>query len=133
MGIELFARRPETGEAIWAYQISPHDLHDYDGVNENILLDLNIGGKTRKTLAHPDRDGYMYLMDRTNGEILSAQTFGYVNTSQGVDLKTGELKLNPDKTNRLQHHSGRLPCASRSEGLDTVGVLAQYRPHLHTA
>ncbi|MBV8867583.1 MAG: PQQ-binding-like beta-propeller repeat protein, partial [Acidobacteriaceae bacterium] len=93
----LFARRPETGEAVWAYQINPHDLHDYDGVNENILLDLNIRGQFRKVLAHPDRNGYMYLMDRTNGEILSAQTFGYVNTSTGVDLKTGELKLNPTK------------------------------------
>jgi PQQ-dependent dehydrogenase (methanol/ethanol family) len=93
----LFARRPETGEAIWAYQMNPHDLHDYDGVNENILLDLNIGGRLRKVLAHPDRNGYMYIMDRANGEIVSAQTFGYVNTSQGVDLKTGELKLNPAK------------------------------------
>ncbi len=44
----LFARRPETGEAIWAYQMNPHDNHDYDGVNENILLDLNINGQTRK-------------------------------------------------------------------------------------
>ncbi|MCU1291872.1 MAG: Pyrrolo-quinoline quinone, partial [Bryobacterales bacterium] len=93
----LLARRPETGEAIWAYQMNPHDLHDYDGVNENILLDLNIGGHTRKVLAHPDRNGYMYLMDRANGEIVSAQTYGYVNTSEGVDLKTGELKLNPTK------------------------------------
>ncbi|HEY1215697.1 MAG TPA: methanol/ethanol family PQQ-dependent dehydrogenase [Bryobacteraceae bacterium] len=93
----LFARRPETGEAIWAYQISPHDLHDYDAVNENILLDLNIGGRLRKVLAHPDRDGYLYLMDRATGEIVSAQTFGYVNTSEGVDTKTGELKLNPTK------------------------------------
>jgi alcohol dehydrogenase (cytochrome c) len=82
---------------MWAYQISSHDLHDYDAVNENILLDLNVGGKLRKTLAHPDRDGYVYLMDRGTGEIISAQTFGYVNTSEGVDLKTGELKLNPDK------------------------------------
>jgi PQQ-dependent dehydrogenase (methanol/ethanol family) len=93
----LFARRPETGEAIWAYQISPHDIHDYDAVNENILLDLTINGSTRKVLAHPDRDGYMYLMDRATGEIVSAQTFGYVNTSEGVDLKTGQLKLNPTK------------------------------------
>jgi lanthanide-dependent methanol dehydrogenase len=93
----LFARRPESGEAIWAYQISPHDLHDYDAVNENILLDLNIGGMSRKVLAHPDRDGYMYLIDRATGEVVSAQTFGYVNTSEGVDLKTGELKLNPAK------------------------------------
>lgn len=93
----LFARRPETGEAVWAYQISPHDLHDYDAVNENILLDLNINGSARKVLAHPDRDGYVYLMDRVTGEILSAQSFGYVNTSFGVDIKTGELRLNPTK------------------------------------
>ncbi len=69
----LFARRPETGEAIWAYQLTPHDLHDYDGVNENILLDLNINGGMRKLLAHPDRNGFLYLMDRQTGEILSAQ------------------------------------------------------------
>ena len=37
---------------MWAYQINPHDLHDYDAVNENILLDLNIGGRPRKVLAH---------------------------------------------------------------------------------
>jgi PQQ-dependent dehydrogenase (methanol/ethanol family) len=96
-GSTLFARRPETGEAIWAYQISPHDIHDYDAVNENILLDLTINGSPRKVLAHPDRDGYMYLIDRATGEIISAQPFGYVNTSGGVDLKTGLIKLNPTK------------------------------------
>jgi PQQ-dependent dehydrogenase (methanol/ethanol family) len=93
----LFARRPETGEAIWAYQMNPHDVHDYDGVNENILLDLNIKGQNRKVLAHPDRNGRMYIIDRTDGEVLSAETFAYTNTSFGVDLKTGKLKINPDK------------------------------------
>ena len=63
----IFARRPETGEAIWAYQINPHDDHDYDGVNENILLDLNINGQTaqgagasrpqRRHVHHGSRDG----------------------------------------------------------------------------
>jgi PQQ-dependent dehydrogenase (methanol/ethanol family) len=93
----LFARRPKTGEAIWAYQMSPHDLHDYDGINENILLDLNINGRQRKVLAHPDRNGWMYLMDRETGEILSAQLFGYTNTSESVDIKTGIIKMNPTK------------------------------------
>jgi PQQ-dependent dehydrogenase (methanol/ethanol family) len=93
----LFARRPETGEAVWAYQMNPHDLHDYDGVNENILLDLTINGKARKVLAHPDRNGFMYLMDRQTGEIISAEKFGYSNTAESVDLKTGELKLNTSK------------------------------------
>jgi PQQ-dependent dehydrogenase (methanol/ethanol family) len=93
----IFARRPETGEAIWAHQFSPHDDHDYDAVNENILLDLTIKGQLRKVLAHPDRDGRLYLMDRATGEILSAETFGFVNTSEYVDLKTGRPKLNEAK------------------------------------
>lgn len=93
----LFARRPETGEALWAYQLNPHDEHDYDGVNENILLDLNIHGQMRKVLAHPDRNGRMYIMDRATGEVLSAETFAYTNTSNGVDLKNGKLKFNEEK------------------------------------
>jgi PQQ-dependent dehydrogenase (methanol/ethanol family) len=89
----IFARRPETGEAVWAYQIFPHDDHDYDGVNENILLDLTINGRARKVLAHADRDGYVYIIDRATGEVISANTFGFVNTSEGVDLKTGRIKV----------------------------------------
>src|SRR2546423_15696666 len=77
--------------------MSPHDLHDYDGVNENILLDLPIGGQTRKVLIHPDRNGYVYMIDRTTGEAIGADPFMYVNTSTGVDPKTGKPKMAPDK------------------------------------
>jgi PQQ-dependent dehydrogenase (methanol/ethanol family) len=91
----VFARRPDTGEAVWFYQFSPHDLHDYDGVNENVLIDLVIGGRTRKVLIHPDRNGYMYVMDRTSGEVLSATPFAHITTSSGVDLKDGRLAYNP--------------------------------------
>jgi PQQ-dependent dehydrogenase (methanol/ethanol family) len=93
----LFARNPDDGHAVWAYQINPHDLHDYDGVNENILLDMPVDGRTRKVLIHPDRNGYMYVMDRTTGEVLSADPFGTINSSSGVDVKTGKLTVNPDK------------------------------------
>src|SRR5689334_17406743 len=85
----IFARRPETGEAIWAYQIFPHDDHDYDGVNENVLLDLPIKGQTRKVLAHPDRDGRVYIMDRATGEVISAEPFVFQNVTESIDLKTG--------------------------------------------
>jgi PQQ-dependent dehydrogenase (methanol/ethanol family) len=87
----LFARHPDTGEAIWAYQISPHDDHDYDAVNENILLDLSIKGQVRKVLAHPDRNARLYIFDRATGEVLSAETFANQNTSDSVDLKTGKI------------------------------------------
>jgi PQQ-dependent dehydrogenase (methanol/ethanol family) len=93
----LFARRPDTGEAVWAYQMNPHDDHDYDGVNENILLDLNIQGRLRKVLAHPDRNGRMYIIDRATGEVISAETFAYQNTSDSVDLKTGRIHDVPSK------------------------------------
>jgi lanthanide-dependent methanol dehydrogenase len=85
----IFARRPDTGEAVWAHQWNPHDLFDYDGVNENVLVDVTWKGQPRKALLHPDRNGYVYLMDRTTGEILSAEPFGHITTTRGVDLKTG--------------------------------------------
>ncbi|HWJ56240.1 MAG TPA: PQQ-binding-like beta-propeller repeat protein, partial [Vicinamibacterales bacterium] len=93
----VFARKPATGEAVWYYQWSPHDLHDYDGVNENILIDLAIGGRERPVIVHPDRNGYVYVLDRETGQVLSADAFVPITTSTGVDLQTGALKYNPLK------------------------------------
>jgi lanthanide-dependent methanol dehydrogenase len=89
----IFARRPDTGEAVWFYQWSPHDLWDHDGVNESILLDLELGGARRKVLVHPERNGYVYVLDRSTGEVLSADPFVHITTSKGVDLKTGKLEI----------------------------------------
>lgn len=97
----IFARDPDTGEARWFYQWSPHDLHDYDGVNENVLLDLNIENKKRRVLVRPERNGYVYVLDRATGEVLSATPFVHITTSLGVDLKTGRLQYNPEKKPRL--------------------------------
>ncbi|HEY2856085.1 MAG TPA: methanol/ethanol family PQQ-dependent dehydrogenase [Gemmatimonadaceae bacterium] len=96
----VFARRPETGEAIWAYQVSPHDQHDYDAVNENILVDMPWKGQQRKLILRPDRNGYFYIIDRQTGEVLSAEPYGFINTTTGVDLKTGRLQYNPEKATR---------------------------------
>jgi PQQ-dependent dehydrogenase (methanol/ethanol family) len=93
----LFARDPNTGEAVWAYQQTPHDLHDYDGVNESVLIDVPWKGQMRKALIHPDRNGYIYLMDRTTGELLSAEPFAYITTSRRVNLANGSLEDVPDK------------------------------------
>ncbi len=92
-----FARDPDTGEAVWFYQSSPHDLYDHDGVNESFLLDLPIGGQTRRVLVRPERNGYMYVIDRTNGQVLSADPFVHITSSKGVDLKTGRLIPVPGK------------------------------------
>jgi PQQ-dependent dehydrogenase (methanol/ethanol family) len=100
----LFARDADTGQARWAYQIGPHDVFDYDGINESVLLDLDWNGAKRKVLVRPERDGYVYVIDRNTGEVLSAKTFGFVNTSSGVDLKTGRLIPVESKT----PHVGRV-------------------------
>jgi len=97
----IFARDPDTGQAKWYYQFSPHDEHDYDGINEQILLDMPFGGQMRKVLIRPERNGYVYVMDRQTGQVLSADPFGPINSSQGVDLQTGRLILNPAKETKL--------------------------------
>jgi PQQ-dependent dehydrogenase (methanol/ethanol family) len=96
----IFARDPDTGKAKWFYQLSPHDVHDYDGINEQVLVDLPIGGQPRHVLLRPDRNGYLYVIDRTTGQVLSADPFAYINSSKGVDLATGRLQMNEEKVPR---------------------------------
>jgi PQQ-dependent dehydrogenase (methanol/ethanol family) len=83
----IWARNPDTGMAKWVYQMTPHDEWDYDGVNEMILADQNIGGKDRKILVHFDRNGLGYTLDRETGELLVAQKYDpKVNWTSGVDM-----------------------------------------------
>jgi PQQ-dependent dehydrogenase (methanol/ethanol family) len=83
----VFARDVDTGMTRWVYQMTPHDEWDFDGVNEMILADQPIGGQTRKTLVHFDRNGLGYTLDRTNGELLVADKYDpKVNWTTGVDM-----------------------------------------------
>jgi len=83
----IFARDVDTGVARWVYQMTPHDEWDYDGVNEMILTDQQIGGTERKLLTHFDRNGLGYTLDRVTGELLVAEKFDpKVNWTSGVDM-----------------------------------------------
>ena len=93
----IFARDPDDGQGVWAYQWNPHDLYDHDGINENVLLDLDWQGAPRKVLAHADRNGYVYVVDRTSGEVLSARPFHFITAYRGVDLRTGRVQPVPEK------------------------------------
>ena len=93
----VLARDADTGSVKWAYQWSPHDQYDYDGVNENVLLDVTIGGQKRKVLVRPERNGHIYVLDRGTGEVLSADTYAHVTVSKGVDLETGRPLEVPEK------------------------------------
>jgi lanthanide-dependent methanol dehydrogenase len=83
----IWARDADTGMAKWVYQMTPHDEWDFDGVNEMILADQNVGGANRKILVHFDRNGFAYTLDRTNGELLVAEKFDpKVNWATKVDM-----------------------------------------------
>jgi len=69
------ALKPETGKLVWFYQFTPHDLHDFDGQQTPMLIDARYRGRERKLLAQASRNGFFYVLDRTNGELLSATPF----------------------------------------------------------
>ncbi|MFC5564172.1 methanol/ethanol family PQQ-dependent dehydrogenase [Methylobacterium aerolatum] len=71
----IIARDADTGVARWVYQMTPHDQWDFDGVNEMILTEQEIGGTRRKVLTHFDRNGFGYTLDRATGELLTAEKF----------------------------------------------------------
>ncbi len=86
----IFARDPDTGMAKWVYQKTPFDEWDFDGVNENILADIEINGEMRKVLVNFDRNGFGYTLDRETGELLVAEKFDpQVNWASHVDMETG--------------------------------------------
>jgi PQQ-dependent dehydrogenase (methanol/ethanol family) len=90
----IFSRDADTGMAKWAYQMTPHDAWDYDGVNEMILFDLKMNGQTIPALAHFDRNGFAYELDRRNGKLIMAKKFDpSVNWATSIDMTTGRPVL----------------------------------------
>lgn len=116
----IMARDADTGMAKWFFQMTPHDEWDFDGINEMILADLKIGGKTRKTLVHFDRNGFGYTMDRVTGELLVAEKFDpSVNWATHVDMKTGRpqvvAKYSTDQNGADVNTQGVCPAALGSK------------------
>ncbi len=85
----VIAIRPKTGEIVWHYQFSPNDAYDYDGTNELILADLKIKGKAHKVIMQANRNGFFYVLDRTDGKLLAANPFVKQTWADGIDMKTG--------------------------------------------
>jgi lanthanide-dependent methanol dehydrogenase len=93
----VLARSPSDGSLRWAYQFTPADNWDFDSTQEMILTELNIGGRMRKVLAHFDKNGYAFALDRSTGELLSAHPYVPVNWTKGYDLKTGRPQVDTTK------------------------------------
>ncbi len=81
----IVALNPDTGKLVWGFQPSPHDTHDWDAVEVPVLVDGAFNGSPRKMLLQASRNGYFFVLDRTNGKSLLTSTFAAVNWSSGVD------------------------------------------------
>jgi alcohol dehydrogenase (cytochrome c) len=83
----IVALNPDTGQLAWGFQASPHDTHDWDAAEVPVLVDGTFGGTPRKMLLQASRNGYFFVLDRTNGKNLLTKPFAAVNWAKGIDEK----------------------------------------------
>ncbi len=121
--MSIFARNVDTGEASWVYQMTPFDQWDYDGINEVVLVDINVDGKLRKCLVHFDRNGFAYVLDRTDGTLLRANKYVTVNWAEKVDLKTGRpVKVAEHSPLKVGENTQACPSAMGGKDQQPVAV-----------
>ena len=92
----IVALNPDTGKLVWGFQVSPHDTHDWDANEVPVLVDADFSGAPRKLLMQASRNGYFFVLDRTNGESLLTTPFATVNWAKGIDAQ-GRPIPNPAK------------------------------------
>jgi alcohol dehydrogenase (cytochrome c) len=92
----IVAIDPDNGKLAWGFSASPHDTHDWDAVETPVLVDGEFHGQRRKMLMQSSRNGYFFVLDRTNGKSLLTVPFGPVNWASGID-KLGRPIPNPEK------------------------------------
>lgn len=89
----VIAIRPKTGEMMWHYQYVPNDSYDYDATAESVLADIRVEGQMRKVLINPHKNGFLYVLDRVNGQLIAANPYTKVTWATHVDMKTGRPVL----------------------------------------
>jgi len=89
----VLAIRPKTGEIVCYYQATPNDVYDVDATDELVLADLQINGQMRKAMIQSNKNGFMYVLDRTNCKLIAAHPYTKVNWASGIDLATGRPQL----------------------------------------
>jgi alcohol dehydrogenase (cytochrome c) len=89
----VLAIRPKTGEIVCHYQFTPNDVYDVDGTDDLVLADMEINGQTRKVMIQSNKNGFMYVVDRTNCKLVAAHPYTRVNWATGIDLASGRPQL----------------------------------------
>jgi alcohol dehydrogenase (cytochrome c) len=96
---------PDTGKMDWYFQYTPGDMWDFDAVGTQMLIDGEVGGQRRKLISHSARNGFLYTMDRSNGQIIGAKPYVQVNWTKGIDQKTGK-PIDYDPAKDIQTYAG---------------------------
>ncbi len=102
----IIALDVDTGKLKWYFQTVANESWDYDAVAITQLYDVTIGGEKRKVISQTNRNGFHYILDRTNGQFLRGEPFTEVNWTAGLDQKTGK-PLDYDPTKKVQDYAGR--------------------------
>jgi len=92
----IVALNPDDGKMVWHYQTTPGDTWDYTATQHMILADLEIAGEPRKVIMQAPKNGFFYVLDRTNGEFISAEAYVPVTWATHIDQETGRPVENPD-------------------------------------
>lgn len=85
----VLAIRPKTGELVCYYQYTPNDVYDVDATDEQVLADIRVNGQLRKVMIQTNKNGFLYVLDRTNCKLIAAHPYVKVNWASGIDMKTG--------------------------------------------
>ncbi|MGH8175726.1 MAG: PQQ-dependent dehydrogenase, methanol/ethanol family [Steroidobacter sp.] len=91
----IVALKPDTGQYVWHYQTTPGETWDFTSTQHIVLADLQIDGQKRQVLMQAPKNGFFYVIDRTDGQLVSAEPFVAINWASEVDLKTGRPVENP--------------------------------------
>jgi lanthanide-dependent methanol dehydrogenase len=124
----ILARDADSGELVWAYNLTPQDSWDLDEPSAGILVDLQIGGRMRKTLVHPARNGFYYVFDRATGEmLLKPWAFVYNDLIKGVDMETGRPQYDISKImfTKLEDRQKYVPDAKDTTVTWCPGIAAR--------
>ncbi len=89
----VLAIRPKTGEVVCYFQYTPNDVYDVDATDENLLADIPVNGQMRKVMIQANKNGFMYVLDRTNCKLIAAHPFVKVNWATNIDMATGRPVL----------------------------------------
>lgn len=89
----VLAIRPKTGEVVCYFQYTPNDIYDVDGNDEQVLADVQVNGQARKVMIQANKNGFLYVLDRTNCKLIAAHPYVKVNWAKDIDLKTGRPVL----------------------------------------